>query len=138
MNALKQTISTYTEEVWNQRRVDAIDRYYSPDYRHHDVSRADVTSLADYKAWSSAPQAGLPDIQVAIDALIAEGDMAVRRWTATGTHTGDLAGIAPTRRPVRFSGVSIYRFRDGRIVESWYVYDLFGLVQHLDPVAPSA
>jgi predicted ester cyclase len=94
----------------------------------------DVTSLADYKAWSKALQVGLPDIRVAIDDLIAEGDMAVKRWTASGTHTGELAGIAPTRRPVRFSGVSIYRFHDGRIAESWYVYDLFGLVQQLTAV----
>ena len=57
--------------------------------------------------------------------------MAVKRWTASGTHSGELAGIPPTNNPVRFSGVSTYRFRDGRIVESWYVYDLFGLVQQL-------
>jgi steroid delta-isomerase-like uncharacterized protein len=129
--SLKQTISAYTQEVWNQHRVGAIDKYYAPEYVHHDVSRPDLTTLADYKAWSSALQAGIPDVTVAIDDLMADQDMAVKRWTASGTQRGELAGIPPTNKPVRFSGVSIYRFRDGRIVESWYVYDLFGLLQQL-------
>ena len=130
-SSLKHTITTYTNEVWNQHRVEAIDTYYAADYAHHDVSRPDLTTLAHYKAWSSALQAGIPDIAVAIDDLIADGAMAVKRWTASGHQTGELAGIPPTNKPVRFSGVSIYRFRDGRIVESWYVYDLFGLLQQL-------
>jgi steroid delta-isomerase-like uncharacterized protein len=139
MSSLKQVITTYTQEVWNDHRVAAIDTYYAADYRHHDVSRPDVTTLADYKAWSSALQAGVPDITVGIDDLIAEGEMAVKRWTASGTHRGELAGLPPTNKPVRFSGVSIYRFRNGRIVESWYIYDLFGLLQQLGPLpAPEA
>jgi steroid delta-isomerase-like uncharacterized protein len=128
---LKQAIAAYTQEVWNQHRVDAIDNYYAPDYSHHDVSRPDITTLAGYKAWASALQGGIPDIVVAVDDLIADGDMAVKRWTASGIQSGELAGIPATGKPVRFSGVSIYKFRDGRIVESWYVYDLFGLLQQL-------
>ena len=131
---LKQTIATYTQEVWNQHRVDAIDKYYATDYVHHDVSRPDVTTLAGYKAWSAALQAGIPDIRVAVDDLIADGDMAVKRWTASGRQSGELAGIPPSGKTVRFSGVSIYRFRDGRIAESWYVYDLFGLLQQLGAI----
>ena len=130
-SSLKQTIAAYTEDVWNRHRVDAIDEYYAQDYVHHDVSRPDVTTLAGYKAWSSALQSGIPDITVAVDDLIADGDMAVKRWTASGIQSAELAGIPPTGKPVRFSGVSIYKFRDGRIVESWYVYDLFGLLQQL-------
>ena len=131
---LKQTIATYTQEVWNQHRVDAIDKYYATDYIHHDVSRPDVTTLAGYKAWSAALQAGIPDIRVAVDDLIADGDTAVKRWTASGRQSGELAGIPPSGKTVRFSGVSIYRFRDGRIAESWYVYDLFGLLQQLGAI----
>jgi steroid delta-isomerase-like uncharacterized protein len=136
-HSLKETIATYTEEVWNRHQVDAIDKYYATDYVHHDVSRPDVTTLAGYKAWSSALQAGIPDIRVAVDDLIADGDMAVKRWTATGVQSAELAGIPPTGKPVSFSGVSIYRFRGGRIAESWYVYDLFGLLQQLGAL-PSA
>ena len=46
-------------------------------------------------------------------------------------HRGELAGIAATMRKVRFSGVSVYRMVGGKIAESWYVYDLHGLLQQL-------
>jgi steroid delta-isomerase-like uncharacterized protein len=131
--ALKQFIASYTDDVWNRRSVniDAIDRYYGPGYVHHDPSRPDVTNLAEYKAWARDLQTALSDLHVAADALIAEGAMAVKRWTVTGVHAAPLAGIPATNNRVKFSGVSIYRFDNGRIVESWYVYDLFGLLQQL-------
>lgn len=45
---LTTLIRTYTNAVWNDHHVDAMDLFYTPDYRHHDVSRPDVTSLDDY------------------------------------------------------------------------------------------
>jgi steroid delta-isomerase-like uncharacterized protein len=130
-NDLKQFIATYTEEVWNRHRVDAMDRFYSPAYQHHDLSRPDVRTLADYKQWARDLLVGLPDFQVAADELIAEGDRAVKRWTASGHHNGVLAGIPPTGQAIQFSGVSLYRLEGERIVESWYVYDMLGLAQQL-------
>lgn len=128
---LKSLIAEYTDEVWNRHNVDAMDRYYSPKYAHHDVSRPDVTSLEDYKQWARDLIEGLPDLHVAVDDLIAEEEKAVKRWTATGTHTGTLAGIAPTGRKVAFCGLSTYKVQDGKILESHYVYDLYGLLQQL-------
>jgi predicted ester cyclase len=64
-----------------------------------------------------------------------------RAWEAlapTGAHHAPLAGIAPTNVHVKFSGVSIYRFDNGRIVESWYVYDLFGLLSPLGAIPDPA
>ena len=130
---LKQFITEYTDEVWNRGNVAAMERYYAPDYAHHDVSRPDVRTLADYAQWARDLQAALSGLHVAIADLVADegDDKAVKRWTATGRHTGELAGIAPTQQQVSFSGVSVYHFVDGQIVESWYVYDLFGLLQQL-------
>jgi predicted ester cyclase len=108
-----------------------MDRFYAPAYQHHDASRPDVLTLADYKQWARDLIAGLPDFRVEAEDLIAEGDRAVKRWTAKGHHNGTLAGIAPTGRAVQFSGVSLYRIEGERIVESWYVYDLLGLVQQI-------
>ncbi len=138
-NALKQFIATYTDEVWNQHKVDAIDTYYARDYVHRHVSMPDVVTLGDYKGWATDLQSGLSNLRVWVDDLIATDAMAVKRWTATGVHTASLAGIVPTHAQVQFCGVSIYRFANDRIAESWYVYDLFGLLQQLGALpAPQA
>ena len=72
-----------------------------------------------------------PDFHVNADDLIADGEKAVKRWTATGRHRGPLGAMPPTGRSARFCGTSVYRMAGGRIAESWYVYDLHGLLQQL-------
>ena len=131
-NEIKTLIATYTENVWNKASVAAMDRYYTLDYVHHDVSRPDVTNLVGYKQWARDLLAGLSHLHVAIDDLVAEEGKAVKRWRATGIHANTFAGIAPTQKRVSFSGVSIYRLNGNKIVESWYLYDLFGLLQQLN------
>jgi steroid delta-isomerase-like uncharacterized protein len=132
---LKSFIRTYTDEVWNKRDPQAMSRFYSESYVHHDVSRPDVRSLAEYQQWARDLIAGFPDLRVEIEDLITEGPKAVKRWTATGIHRGPLAGIPASDKKVSFSGVSAYRIEDGKIHESWYVYDLFGLLQQIAPSA---
>jgi steroid delta-isomerase-like uncharacterized protein len=128
---LKRLIAEYTDAVWNNADVGAMDRYYAPHYVHHDVSRPDVRTLDDYKQWARDLLAGLSELRVVADDLVAEEGKAVKRWTAHGKHTSTFAGIAPTGRAVSFAGVSTYRLEADRIVESWYLYDLFGLLQQL-------
>lgn len=136
---VKRLIAAYTEEVWNQGNLAAIGRFYATDYVNHDVSAPQVYSLADYKQWASACLAGLPDLAVAIDGMIAEGDMCSKRYTVSGLHTGPLVGVPATGKPVRFSGVATYRIAGGKIAECWWVYDLFGLLVQLGVIpVPSA
>jgi len=131
---LKNFIAEYTDEVWNKGNVEAMGRYYAPDYVHHDVSRPDVRTLTEYKGWAHDLLAGLKDFHVAVDDLVAEDGKAVKRWTARGLHHSTLAGIPATGKGVSFSGVSIYRMAGNQISESWYIYDLLGLLQQLDVI----
>src|SRR3712207_6063865 len=135
---IKSFITSYTDEVWNQHSIDAMDKFYSPDYAHHDVSGPDVRTLSDYKQWATMLLSGLSDFHVAIDDLVAEPGKAVKRWTATGLHDSAFAGIPATGKEVRFSGVSIYRLTGDRITESWYIYDMLGLLQQLGAVPKAA
>jgi SnoaL-like polyketide cyclase len=66
-----------------------------------------------------------------IEDQIAEGDTVVTRWTGTGTHQGDLLGMAPTGKPAKVMGIWIHRLAGGKIVESWNVWDTLGMLQQL-------
>jgi predicted ester cyclase len=72
-----------------------------------------------------------PDAHHTIDDLIAEGDQVVLRTTARATHRGDFEGIARTDRSVEFTGLVVYRIRDGAIVESWGEIDFLRLIREL-------
>ena len=58
-------------------------------------------------------------------------DVVVTRWTGSGTHSGELMGIAPTRKKVKVPGVWIHRFSGGKIVESWNAWDTLGMLTQL-------
>ena len=74
---------------------------------------------------------GLPDLHVAIEDLIAEGDKVVSRNTVTGTHRGEYRGVPPTGKSITYNEIFIFRFAGGRIVEMWGVVDVFSQMRQL-------
>ncbi len=72
-----------------------------------------------------------PDLHIAIDDLIEEGDKLVARQTVTGTHLGEYLGLAPTGRSVTYDEIFIFRFVDGRITQTWGVVDVLAQMKQL-------
>lgn len=75
-----------------------------------------------------------PDLEIATEQIVAEGDAAVVRWTARGTHRGELMGIPPTGARVTITGIDILRIANGQIVERWGEFDGLGLMQQLGAI----
>ena len=75
---------------------------------------------------------GFPDVQHTIEAVITEGDLVVIRYRATGTHTGEFQGYAPTGKPVTWTGINIFRIECGRIAEIWSEVDALGRTAQLN------
>jgi predicted ester cyclase len=75
-----------------------------------------------------------PDVQMHVEDQVAEGDMVVTRWIASGTHQGDLMGIAPTGNRVTVAGTSIERVVNGKIEETWDNYDALGMMQQIGAI----
>jgi steroid delta-isomerase-like uncharacterized protein len=77
------------------------------------------------------------EIDVAIDTLMAEGDMVMFRFIVNATHKGEFQGLPPTGKHVMFSGITIHRVAGGKFAESVNEIDFFGLFQQLGaPPAP--
>jgi len=66
-----------------------------------------------------------------VEDMIADGDKVVSRLTFRGTHTGDLMGIPPTGKSVTISETIIDQIADGKIVESWRLFDQMTMMQQL-------
>ena len=123
------------EEVWNQKRPEAIEELSAQDGICHSVAGT-ITSPQDFRdKVHSGFIAAFPDLQIAIEDTLAQGDQVAVRWMARGTHTGEGMGMPPSNREVQFRGISWIRFRDGMMVEGWDCWDLHGLLQSLQPAA---
>jgi steroid delta-isomerase-like uncharacterized protein len=76
-------------------------------------------------------RSAFPDLRGTVEDQVAEGDKVVMRWTARGTHQGELQGLPPTGKRVKVAGMVVSRSAEGKFVESWEVYDTMGMMRQL-------
>ena len=132
--ANKALVRRFVNEVWNQQKLDVMDKIFSSDVVSHNppieymYGRSNLEILRqgvmDYLA-------AYPDVYIVLDDMVAQGDLVMERWTANATHLGTLMGIPPTGRPVNFAGVILYRFAGGKIVEMWWAWDTMGMMRQI-------
>lgn len=79
-----------------------------------------------------------PDYSGNTEAVIADGDTVVVRYTVSGTHSSEYRDVEPTGRTVEWTGIAIYRIRDDQITEIWLEEDRLGLLEELEVVDPPA
>ena len=124
------------EEVWSsQGDLDAADELYAPNYVDHDpASPEDIRGPEGAKELASMYRNAFPDNRYSVEEQVAEGDMVVTRWIASGTHQGEIMGIAPTGNRVTMAGTSVERIVDGKIEETWDNYDALGMMQQIGAI----
>ncbi|WP_176548331.1 ester cyclase [Natrinema sp. CBA1119] len=60
-----------------------------------------------------------PDLTVAFEEMVAEGDTVVVRYSSVGTHEGVYSGVEPAGKQVTISGLRLIRVEDGKITDVW-------------------
>lgn len=126
----KTAVRRYLEAAWNQGNVAIIDDVMAPDYRRY--TTAGVLDREQQKQRIAAFRAGLPDLRLEVERMIAEGDQVAFRISITGTHEGPLLGVAPSHRPVTITATDILRFdAHGQIAEHWGNLDELGLLRQI-------
>jgi steroid delta-isomerase-like uncharacterized protein len=111
-----------------------IDEVVEPDVLFHAPVQTGATGAqALEQVWPVLLRA-FPDLHVAVEDVIAEGDRVVCRDTVTGTHQGEYRGLPPTGKSVTYNEIFIVRFAGGRIVEIWGVVDVFSQMQQLGAI----
>jgi predicted ester cyclase len=122
----------YFEELWNQRNLDVIEDWIAPEYVGYYSSIPDELRGVDgFRGMVGLLLAALPDLQMTVEDVIARDDRVVTRFTARGTHEGELQGFAPTGVRVAVAGIGIERYGDGKCVEEWVVSDDMGLARQI-------
>jgi steroid delta-isomerase-like uncharacterized protein len=120
------------EELWNNGNLSIVDELYDAGFVRQDPATPGFESgLESVKRLATLYRTAFPDLRVTIEDMIVEGDKVVTRWISTGTHQGELQGIAPTGRAITVSGISITCLSGGKIVEEQSNWDNFGMMRQL-------
>jgi steroid delta-isomerase-like uncharacterized protein len=131
-DANKALVRRFYEEVWARGNLDVADELFADDYVRHDFRGGEPEAGAEGQKQIAADfRAAFPDLTWDVDFILADGDLVAGRWTASGTHRASWAGVEPTGRSMRFSGINVFRFAEGRVVEIWNHRDDLGLMQQL-------
>ncbi|MBA7494480.1 hypothetical protein ES702_05056 [subsurface metagenome] len=123
-------------ELWNTGNLAIADEIFGADFVNHDPNHPEVTNLESYKGLVAGIHTAFPDFHVTTEDLIAKGDKVAVRWIITATHQGELAGIPATDIVATWTGMTIWRFVDGKLVEGWWTSDMLGLLQQLGVIPP--
>ncbi|WP_020180428.1 ester cyclase [Methylopila sp. M107] len=76
-----------------------------------------------------------PDHRITIHITVAEDDLVAYRWTAQATHKGAYFGAPPTGRIASATGITISKFRGGKIVEEHASWNKLAFLQDLGILA---
>ena len=117
----KHVARNFFEDVLGQGRLDKYPESHAKDFVAHGASR-DFT-LDEDMAFARDERQALPDMSITVKQMIAEGDRVAVYWTAAGTNTHAGMGFPATGNKIKVSGMTLFRFQDGKIREEWGVWD---------------
>ena len=125
-NKNKALIRRWLDEVLTQGYTVRVDEIFAPNYVLHGPSLAqEVHGREGIGRYVATLRAASPDLRFTVEDQIAEGDMVVTRWSASGTHQERFLDFAPTGNQMAMTGIEFDRVVDGKIDEAWVSYHLF-------------
>lgn len=131
-------IRRYFEELFNKGNLDICDELLAQNLKITDPARTSINSGSDaYKKLQRMYQEAFPNRKVKIDDILAANDKVVVRWTLQATHKGNLDDISATNKPVKITGISIYRLANGKISEIWQNWDRLSLLEQIGEIQPA-
>jgi steroid delta-isomerase-like uncharacterized protein len=131
----KAIFRRYVEEVGNEGNLEVADEIFDHYLAHQSDGSVLERGPEDVKRFMSEFREAFSDFHTTIEDQISEGDKVVTRWRMNGTHRSEFRGIAPTGAELDVTGIGIFRFSEGKVVESWDNFDQLGMMQQLGVVA---
>lgn len=128
------------EEAWDRNDLRSLDQYFAPDFVPYNAVPGLPPGLEGARLAHEAALQSFPDRKVTIEDITGDDELVAVRCRMTGTNRGGLAwaGISANGNPVDIQWISLYRFRDGKVVEHRAVMDMLGLMQQLGAIPAPA
>ena len=135
----KDIIRRYYEDLWNPWNLEAANELISPEMEFLGSLGITVRGIEGFQHYVSTVHSAFPDFHNQLVDLVAEGDKVVARLTYTGTHQGEIFGLAPTGMAITYPGIAVFRISGDKIARGWVMGDRWGLFQQLSgPVSPNS
>ncbi len=128
---IKAVVRQGVENIFNQKNLAHIDEFYATDVVDHSAPPGLPAGIEGVHLKIGMFTNAFPDLDITYQYQIAEGDVVGGRFTLTGTHLGDFAGIPATGKQVSVTGHDFVRVVDGKVTEHWVEMDTMTMMQQL-------
>ena len=126
-DSIAALIRSFYDEAWNRWNDAAVDELLSDEFVFRGSLGDETTGRDGFRAYRDKVRAAFPDFRNEVRELLVGHHRAAVRLRCSGRHAGELFGIQPTRRVVRYEAAAFFHERDGRLSGAWVLADLEGL-----------
>jgi predicted ester cyclase len=119
------------EETFGAGKLDTIDELCIEGYVDHDPILGDH-GRESVKDAVAGYRGAFPDLTFTVQDSLGADDKVVVRWKAEGTFENEFMGQQPTgEKGEPVYGISINRFEDGKVAESWTQWDTLRFMRNI-------
>lgn len=104
--------------------LDAIGEFFAPDYVAHITDEDLALGHDGIRKVLGLNQRAFPDLNVEVEILVEAKDRVAWQRTLRGTQHGAYKGFPASGREIVWRDMVTSRFRDGLIVQEWFITDL--------------
>lgn len=132
----KSVARAFFEDVLGQGKLEKYSDSHTADFVAHGTERD--FSLAEDLAIARDERTALPDMQIVVNRMVAEGDLVAVHWTASGTNTQPGMGLPATGKKIKVSGITIFRFKAGKVSEEWSAWNMLSVLRQAGLFPPKS
>jgi steroid delta-isomerase-like uncharacterized protein len=123
----KQVARSFFEEVLGQGHLEKYAESHAKDFVAHGENHE--YTLEEDMAAAKEERKALPDMTVKVNQILAEQDLVAVYWTSSGTNTQAGMGFPATGKKIKVDGMTLFRFKAGKICEEWSVWDMLSVMR---------
>ncbi len=120
-------------DLINQRKLSQLAELTHSNFKRHDLAGA-LPEVSGTDGPANLVQMvihAIPDIHYEIIQIVAKDDRAAVQLRGTGSHRREFLGVAGTGTRIEWNGINIYRFEDGKVIETWQLLDVWSLMRQM-------
>ena len=123
----KEVARSFFEEVLGQGHLDKYAESHAKDFVAHGENHE--YTLEEDMAAAKEERKALPNMTVKVNQVLAEQDLVAVYWTSSGTNTQAGMGFPATGKKIKIDGMTLFRFKAGKICEEWSVWDMLSVMR---------
>jgi len=124
-------IDRFYDDMWNRFDKSVFGAILDPKIHFRGSLGQTKVGFEEFGDYVDYIEAFAPDFHNEVHSTITEENLTFARLSYTGTHKGEVFGLAPTGRRFEYSGAAVFTFSDGLISDVWVLGDIHGLTRQL-------